>query len=397
MTFDNLKINLYHTEKEITMFTPIKAWIGFFILYFGIGTILFFLAKTSGSVYVVSFSVVWAILLLVFIIWSWNVITHQHQWIIEFFGKYTGEPLHPGLKFIFPLFTTLRSNNYMGEQIMELYLDEKENDLMGGGVVDFKDASAPVEAKAFIQIKDSALATYEISNVFKGIEERLDSALRAFLANYTIDEAGSLKTYFKVGIILNGILVEKKEGQPVCYRDVNGEEVSLKPGNDSTIILSDGTEKKPAVLKEIEKWGVTVNTIVITDVILSNEIRTQRRKVLEEDQKAQAAKFTKQAIITASEGALQVAKNKADGEEYAFDQRGRGMRKQLKNVSKAGLSGKEASDHITKTKLYENIGDKAVILETSGTAVGQGAHIGAGAAAISSVVNNQNQTSPSGS
>jgi regulator of protease activity HflC (stomatin/prohibitin superfamily) len=370
------------------MFMPKEPWIWFTRIYLLSFVVIFGLSALLGGIWGLSISsIVMVVVLIIFIVISWNTIPYKHEWIIEYMGKYTGHPLCSGLHLIFPIFTILKSKNLVNsDQIMELYLDEKKNEALDGGVVDFKDASAPVKSKTFFRITDAVKATYEIEDVFKGIEERLDSALRSFLANYTIDEAGSLKIYFNIGIILNGILVEKEEGKPVSYRDADGEKISLKPGDNSGLILSDGTEKKPAVLEEIEKWGVTIKTIVITDIVLSAEIREQRRLVLEASQKAQAAVHTKQAAITASEGALQVAKNKAEGEEYTLDKRGQGMNKQIKEVTTTGLTEREASNHITKTQLYENIGDKAVILETSGTAVGQGAQIGAGAAAVSSVV-----------
>lgn len=281
------------------------------------------------------------------IILAWRQVPHMEEWIIEALGEYTGKPRKAGLTFVFPYFylVRVRSQVYLGEQIMELYLDEKvTGKYSGGGDIEFKDGSASIIAKVFFILRDAKKATYNIADVFRGIEEKMDGALRSYLGQYTIDEATRLKVHFKKGVILNGIRCNEK-------------------GPESDAL----GEKTPAEQYMLNEWGAEITNIIITDIVLPEEIQKQRIKVLEAAKDAEAAKSL-----------AEKRKTLAEGEKVALGKEGEGFRKKIEEIVASGVAPTEAVTLLQKLELYKNIGQNAVIIESGDTTAGAGAKFGAG-------------------
>ncbi len=341
-------------------------WIGFGVIHFficlgiAVGMAWFDFHQWALATGLAIFWLGWAL-----IIWqAWTQIPEKWEYILEVLGSYSGSPLTAGLHFIFPYFNFMhiRSRVFMGTQLMPLYLRKKksEKDEDSAGEVDFKDGSAPVDAKVFFRIINSAKATYEIDDVFAGIEEKIDSALRAYLGNYKIDEAVKLKIHFDLHRILNGILVREDENGQIR----------------ETLAPKEKVEEIKTTKESIESWGVIIESIVVKDIDLPVEIRELRRKVLEAEKETEAANYKAAERITL-----------AKAEEEALERIGVGLGKELQRMVESGqITPERAADLVAQLKLYDKLGDKAVILPEAGgrfgggtgDTVGEGARFGAG-------------------
>jgi regulator of protease activity HflC (stomatin/prohibitin superfamily) len=305
---------------------------------------------------------------------AWAQVPKMWEYIMEVLGEYVGEPLKSGLHLIFPYFglVEIKSKVYMGDQVMNLYMDENVKEGFGGGAVDFEDGSAPVSAKVFFRIFDSAKATYEIADVLRGIEERMDAALRAYLGKYTIDEATKLRVYFALKIVLNGVKLSSEDGEVEKMREIEERY----------------RDKKTPVELDLEQWGVEIKSLVVTDIILTEAIKELRRLVLEASKKAEAAVFKKKEEITIASARVRVAEYKkrekitlAEGERVALVKGGEGLGEKIKKAAQiAGVKPVQLLNLIKSLTLYENIGDNALIIEggTSNSAASFGAKFGGG-------------------
>lgn len=332
------------------------------IIFFGLLAILS--GTISGISYVLTYKLwtlsigaVFAVVIAVTtLLLAWTQIPEKHEWIIEILGSYIGKPLNSGLHFIFPYFDLvhIRAKVYTGTLIMDLYMDESVKEGYGGGAVDFKDGSASVVAKVLFHFADSAKATYEIGNPYKGIEERMDAALRAYLSKYTIDEASLLRVYFSLPIVFNGIKIKDDDD----LAEIKKKDAECK-------------NHKTPVEDDLDKWGVKIDSMVVTDIVLPEVIKELRRKVLEASKEAEAAEFTAKKTVTLAKGEM-----KADIEI------GTGIGMKLKNMSDIGNVRPEDAILLLKSyKLYDNIGDNAVIIDsgTSGSSgSSEGVKFGAG-------------------
>lgn len=333
-------------EKQGMFFGNRTAWI--IVL---VSTLLIGIVSGIASGSVVSFSVGIVIGLTVFLaliigslVNGYRAIPHKYEWIVEQFGKYVGEPLEPGVWFKAPLFVKIKARVYMGEQIMELFLDEAvTTTYSGGGDVEFVDESAPVQSRVFFRIIDSAKAIYNIIDVFRGVEEKTDGALRSYLGKYTIDQATQLKIHFKKYHVFNGIKVDESGGGIV-------------------------PPEKTATEQEIlNNWGVEISEIVITDIVLPDRAKKERARLLAAEKDVQVAEKRKQERIIGGEA-----------EKKTLDLEGQGIERKIKRITASGASPSEAVGLLQKFKLYENIGQNAVIVESGDSLPGSGAKFGAG-------------------
>ena len=321
-------------------------WTGFTILHLSVSAGIWYLLVLTKINYLpiiialVIFFLGWSII----IIKAWTQIQQMDEYILEVFGAYIGYPLTAGLHFIFPYlnFMFKKAEVYMGTQVMPLYLaGKKEEGEEQTGSVDFGDDTAPVAADVFFRIMDSEKATYQVDNVFIAVKKKISAALRAYLGNYDIDDAIILKTHFDLNTIMNGILIAKN-------REGKIERIGL---------VDDKNLKQITTIKdELASWGVKIESVVVTDILLSEKTQEKRGKVLDAKKDAEAATHTGQARITLSEA-----------DKVAFQNLGEGRAAFVQFLVNTGkLTPGEAAELTRQIELYGNIGTNAVIIDSQG-------------------------------
>ncbi len=287
---------------------------------------------------------------------GWTQVPEKHHYAVELTGAYYAT-WQPGLYIRFPYFGLMRINSevFMGQQIIKLYTDEVKD---GGGLIDFKDGSSRITAFVYFTIVDAFKATYAINDVIRGVEEKMDAAIRSYLANFKIDEANELKTQLDAARILNGETRDEKGNWPA--------KKELRESN---------------FWKEISNsWGVEIDNIIISDIALPEAVMKQRQRVLTAEKELEAAEIEKKTAATRAEGKRDARIIEADGEKQALALVGKGMADQIKTLKDAGLYSREAATNVVeRMKWRDGVGGNAVIIESGGSGMaGFGAKFGAG-------------------
>lgn len=322
--------------------------------------LVFFLCRIGVTVsgldqipYVESYSlyVIFGVIAMWTLYFSAAVVPQNHVWVMELFGRYI-TTWKSGLKFPFPFFNFINSTEvYIGEQMMPLHMKDAEQRDFGYGDVEFVDISAPVEATLYFKIENPEKAVYNVENLFKALEDKMDSATRGFLGQYTIDGASKIKARTTLSRILDNEYIEPNPDTPPPPLTPKEEKERLKESQLYNEILNN--------------WGVKITGIAISDIVLDDEQKRLRRLVLEASRKEESAKHEKGATIT-----------KAKGEKERLLLEGAGIATQVEKLCEMGLSPREASNYLTDRLKWQNVGEKgATVIETSG----QGSSVGAGA------------------
>lgn len=283
---------------------------------------------------------------------SWSQIPQAHVWLIELFGEYITE-WGPGLKFPFPFFGFITINEvYTGEQLMELHMSDNTVKGFGYGDVVFKDMSAPVDATLYFKIVDSYQAVYNVGSLFRALQDKMDSATRSFLGQYTNDEANQIKARAS----LFDILVDRPNEPDEFYE---GESFQEK------------LKRKSSLYKEIlEQWGIEITGLAISNIVLDEDQKRLRRRILAASKDQEAAAYEQES-----------ARIRAEGERKKLLLEGQGISKQVEQLRKQDLSAEQASAYLAERVKWQNVGEKgATVIETVGerSTVGMGARFGMG-------------------
>ncbi|MEA3464143.1 MAG: SPFH domain-containing protein [Patescibacteria group bacterium] len=299
------------------------------------------------------------------IIFGWSQIPHRHEWIVEIFGEYIGSPLKAGLYIIFPYFNfvNIKAEVFMGQQMIELFMNDSVKTGFGKGHVDFKDSSAPVDAMCYFTIHDSKKAVYEIEpSVLLGVADKMDGAIRSYLGGYNLNDANQLKVQFHLETILNGVIVTTEA--PAAPIRISAEFI------ENSIVA-------PHLWQEIwNTWGVSIDSIVVSDIELSPKLMEAREKEIVAEAETKAAVHERKKIIIL-----------AEGEKQALQLTGEGITEQIKQLVHAGVSHEEAVAYLTNRKKWESMqkAGKTVLIEGSdGNMAGAGAAFAAGAGIVNS-------------
>ena len=282
---------------------------------------------------------------------GWSHVMQNYVWLLEIFGKNVKE-WKTGLHIIFPYFGFASyANVYKGEWQKKLFMDEQHKSDAGGGDVEFTDASAPVEATIYFQVVDAAKATYDIANLEKGIEEKMDSAVRSFLGLYSIDEANTIKARASLISIMNNDYINPKTVKIIQQNSGSNN----KPKEDIEEEL-----KKVQLWNYIYSiWGTRITGLAISDIVLEEKEKEARRKVL-------LAKKDKEASVH---------------EREALKNRGEGYALQVGSLVEEEVNSNKAVDYLAKRLQWENVGEKGatVVIDSGGSGVaGLGAQFSAG-------------------
>lgn len=333
-------------------------WGVFFVVTTGTSTLLSgLLAVFAGDYWWLLGGLFYLVVVLATFILGWTIIPQNNEAIAEMLGQYIGEEWKAGLHFRLPFFMQIKALVFKGEQAMKLYLDEEARQDYGFGKIDFTDGSAPVVAFCYFQIIDSYKAVYAISDLIKGIEQKIDNAIRTYLAQYSIDNALKWKPQFDLQRILNG---DKPDSS----------------GNWPTKTLLESISTYTEILNT---WGTEIKSIIISDIVLSDSIIEIRNKVLLAEKEAQAAVKLKEASITKAEGERQVSILLAEAKKQGLVLEGEGLEMLIDSIA-TKLTGSEAAKLIVELRKWSSIGENknSVIIDSGNSTAGLGAALGAG-------------------
>ncbi len=300
------------------------------------------------------------IVLIISIIKGWTQVPEKFEYMVEFMGDYIGNPIEAGPKILFPWFKFVRIKvaQFRGTQLMELFLDEREREGRGGGDVEFKDCSSSIKSFFYYRIFDSALATYEVDDVVRAIEELTDHMLRSFFGPYSIDQAIELKSKFGLREV-------------ACLVDFN---------KDPNKKVTDEEFEESHFYQKLKVWGVEPRDLAISDIQLPPSVKEQREKVLKAKQEAQAALDLLEKAKTDAKKEIETA----EGKKRATELIGEGEANALKSVMDAsGLTKELAAQYLVAQKKWDTIkvmkdNPKFTLIEGGGGAVNLGAAIGSG-------------------
>lgn len=322
---------------------------------------------------------------------GWAQVPHNHVQLVTFHGLFE-ETWKPGeIHVRFPLLGIIEQNAevFLGEQLMELNLDESVTTGYGDGKVDFQDGSCPVVVYAYFKVTCPEKAIFGISDVYCALAEKIDGAVRSYLADLTIDEANELKDQLLLPRILNFDMVRRDSHHKIVF-GTDGKAIFLNaaPAPLDTI---------PLWLEIRDNYGIEIKTLVISDIKLSDAVIAIRERLMVAKVNAEAAKTEAETTMTeakatakkdllVAETKAKVAGKQADAREYTLQKEGEGLKKKIEQVKGAiGGDEKAALEFIRTQDLFASLNDKTVIIDSSSNSgVSLGTAFSVGAKATSS-------------
>lgn len=317
--------------------------------------------KVEFTIYVVI-----AVALLVYLASSYFrgrcLVPHNHEFIIEFFGKYY-KTCKSGHHWFFPDFGVfnIASKTFMGDQVIPLNLGDTG---LGGGVVDFKDESAGVQASLILRVFDSYKATYEVDEFYESIIALTDATLRSFLSQFTVEQANDMKNGFTVDMVAAKIKPIDDDGKPVVC-----------PPIEDTLYY-----------QQLQSWGVTAVNIVVLDIDLPAKVIEQRSRMLQAEmdidiakKDVEISKIENQSKVQRADTAKTVSIIAAQGKARSMEVIAGAESLRIKALTDKGMSIQQAEDYILSLRKSEALegSEKVFWFEGGNKAAETGAVMGA--------------------
>lgn len=341
------------------------------LLIFILSVVVFILAISlstlalSFGVSLVVATICWISYWIIFFLTAYQAVPTKEIWITEIFGKFHRQ-LQPGFNILIPGIEKIRSEVYMGQQMMELYMDNKFHGGYGDGDVEFKDCSGVgVKAFFYFKINDAKKATYEITEIFDAIAEKADSVLRINFMMYTLDQAMSLQGRLNLENI-------------ACYVDLSTEANKIAPDELHDSYLK--SEFKVA----FDEIGIEPKCFVISDFNLPASIKDQRDQTL----KAEKEKEVAQIALEVSRIEKKTSIVKAEALKQAKVLEGEGEASKISAVLKvADLPQDQVAKYLTEGLKWEAVSkskatDKVILISEGDGTSANGAKFGAGSGAV---------------
>ncbi|WP_319784145.1 SPFH domain-containing protein [Oceanisphaera sp. IT1-181] len=255
-------------------------------------------------------ALVFAVLILVFVIKGLMIIQQSEAVVIERLGSYN-KTLGPGVNWVIPFIDQPRSikvRRYRaigGENVAmvteEVRIDRRETvlDFPGQSVVTADNVSVNVNGALYFQVIDPERAVYQTENLIQAIEILAKTSLRSEMGKMELDK-----------------LFESRQ-------EIN--------------------DKLQLVMDEAgNKWGVKVTRVEIQDIIIPAEVEDAMRKQMAAERERRAlvlrASGEREAAIAKAEGEKRSSILVAEGSKEAAILMAEGQRKAIDEVLSAGDS-----------------------------------------------------------
>ena len=360
-----------------------KIWFIFLSVLSVISVSIFILSISCGFNFFIALAIgvtFWLLCLGATLVIGYVVTPFMNEDYVQCFGAYIGWPLKPGLHFLFPYFgfEKIMSRVYLGQQMLELYLDEKDGN---SGDVEFQDCSSSLKAFFFFRIVDGEKAVFDISDLLGSLSEKADHILRAFFGVYTLDEAIKLKSYFRIENVASLL-------------DVSSDSPSQKISNKEMqkLFITKEEAQRTQFYKTLREWGVEPKSFAISDIEVPEDIKKQRARILTAEKDKEVAIIE---IKTArSKAKTTVINAKAEAEKIT--EVGEGESRKLKAIkTNAEIEGIQAVDYTIQTEKWKAIGKNAnvTIIEDSGSKTAEGVKMGVGIGATGKKIESKKEKS----
>lgn len=280
--------------------------------------------KTLGSTFFVGlFLAIYLTLFVSYIAKGYKGVPEKENWTIEFFGSFI-DVWEPGPHLLtLPFFMQISGKVSMATQMLSLYMDGQKHGREKDAIMEFKDASAGLRARLFIEVFSAHRAVYNIDDFRVAVKEKADSSLRAHYGNTLLDTALEERANIKAQTIIDGL---KKDA-----------------GSD--------TERDEA--RQFKLWGVEIKSFAVVDIELPELIVEQRNSII---------KATKERDVSKTK--IETAKNEAEAQRIRDERLGKGLGQEIQQIAEeTKLDPSKAMAYVRDLRFFEAIkGNKGVVL-----------------------------------
>ncbi len=308
-------------------------------------------------------------LAIIIIVKGWEIVPENYIWVIQLNGKYMAS-WKAGLHISFPFFVARRARVNMTEIRRRLF-QGKSSDFK----VNFNDAATFVYATYHYGVidEDAVLAVvYGVGDLIKGLDDRLETALRSACGLYTLDEANMSKGFFDLcSVIIHHEEVEKVLASGKTLKNLSNEErLALISKIYELIAQNRENFKEKRYYSELKEWGINIFKLSLINIDMPEHIQKAREAVLMANEQLEASLVDNEKLVKKAnaEAEAKIAGYKADAE--GIELKGKALAAQIQSLVAIGkLSAQEAQEMLTNFEKWKSLGDKTVVVDGTSNAV----------------------------
>lgn len=231
-------------------------------------------------------TIIFALIVVVFIALTIKIISQQKVGVVERFGKFQ-RIMHPGLNILIPIVDRVRV--YHDLRIQQTNVPPQK-------VITKDNVQVEIDTIIFYQIVEPELATYGISNYEYGVRNITSATMRQIIGKMELDETLSGR-----------------------------EKIS--------------TEIRLALDEATEKWGVRIERVEIVDINPPKDVQVSMEKQMKAERNKRAiileAEAAKQDKVLRAEGDKEARIREAEGLKEAKELEAQGEARAIEEIAKA--------------------------------------------------------------